>query len=189
MRDNAWPVFKTSGHLWPHHADADPRAVPVATLVLAEEELPGAQNPPGPGADTPPAFPLPPGLPPVVPPVVPPLRPCNPDFRDGCYEVTTRPHPSVFQSRTGTLCVDRTALASGPGGAISTSLGGPVTVSWKLTQPSGVELLVPDDTRLEADCRVFWSSDGSPLERPGQHTVTVTTAGTAGGVPVGGTGS
>ncbi|MFI1255455.1 hypothetical protein ACH4U6_16990 [Streptomyces netropsis] len=108
-------------------------------------------------------------------------------------------------------------------------LGAPVTVSWKLTNTSGADLVVPDDLRmealyttmssrdesgeerpvrpfvitcegaklaplepggsLEADYRVFWSSDGFPLERPGRHTVTVTVAWSAGGVPVGVTGS
>lgn len=115
--DSASPAFETSAHLWANHADATPRGVPVATLILAEEELPGAQNPPGPGAGAPPAFP-PPGLPPVVPPVIPPLRSCSPDFRDGCYEVTIRSAPGVFHSTVGTLRVDRAAPASGPDGVI-----------------------------------------------------------------------
>lgn len=108
-------------------------------------------------------------------------------------------------------------------------LGAPVTVSWKLTNTSDADLLVPDDLRMEAlyttmssldesgeerpirpfviSCeeaklaplepggtleggyRVFWSSDGFPLERPGRHTVTVTVAWSAGGLPVGVTGS
>ncbi|WP_405957275.1 hypothetical protein [Streptomyces phaeochromogenes] len=103
-------------------------------------------------------------------------------------------------------------------------LGAPVTISWKVTNTSDADLLVPNDLRvealyatmssvdesgeerpvrpfvivcesaklaplasgesLEADYRVFWSSDGFPLERPGRHTVTVTVAWSAGGVPV-----
>ncbi|WP_143587700.1 hypothetical protein [Streptomyces alboverticillatus] len=42
---------------------------------------------------------------------------------------------------------------------------------------------------LSADYRVFWSSDGFPLERPGRHTVTVTVAWSAGGLPVAVTGT
>ncbi|MFC9324302.1 hypothetical protein [Kitasatospora sp. NPDC057015] len=48
--------------------------------------------------------------------------------------------------------------------------------------------LAPGDS-LEAAYRVFWSTDGFPLERPGRHTVTVTLAWSAGGVPVGVTGN
>ncbi|MFF7845340.1 hypothetical protein ACFZC6_42360 [Streptomyces ossamyceticus] len=108
-------------------------------------------------------------------------------------------------------------------------LGAPVTVSWRLTNTSQGELVVPTDLRMEAlfatmscldesgeerpvrpfvitcesaklaplapgeslnaEYRVFWSSDGFPLERPGRHTLTVTVAWSAGGVPVGVTGS
>ncbi|MFF5126002.1 hypothetical protein ACFY41_03565 [Streptomyces syringium] len=108
-------------------------------------------------------------------------------------------------------------------------LGAPVTVSWKLTNTSDADLLVPNDLRMEAlyttmssldesgeerpvrpfvitceeaklaplepggtlegSYRVFWSSDGFPLERPGRHTVTVTVAWSAGGLPVGVTGN
>ncbi|BBC38985.1 hypothetical protein SGFS_102790 [Streptomyces graminofaciens] len=107
-------------------------------------------------------------------------------------------------------------------------LGAPVTVSWRLTNNSDNELLVPNDLRLEAlfasmscldesgqerpvrpfvirceaaklaplapgeslgaEYRVFWSTEGFPLERPGRHTVTVTVAWSAGGVPVAVTG-
>ncbi|KQV11924.1 hypothetical protein [Kitasatospora sp. Root107] len=108
-------------------------------------------------------------------------------------------------------------------------LGAPVTVSWKLTNASDVELMVPSDLGMEAlfatmSCRdesreeravrpvviscdeaklaplapgasleeshrVFWSSEGFALDRPGRHTVTVTVGWSAGGVPVGVTGS
>ncbi|KQV11984.1 hypothetical protein ASC99_35500 [Kitasatospora sp. Root107] len=42
---------------------------------------------------------------------------------------------------------------------------------------------------LTASHLVFWSSEGFPLERPGRHTVTVTLAWSASGVPVGVSGS
>ncbi|MFG2824490.1 hypothetical protein ACGFX4_34300 [Kitasatospora sp. NPDC048365] len=48
--------------------------------------------------------------------------------------------------------------------------------------------LAPGASR-EASHRVFWSSEGFALERPGRHTVTVTVGWSAGGVPVGVTGS
>jgi hypothetical protein len=108
------------------------------------------------------------------------------------------------------------------------ALGAPVTVTWRLTNESGGDLLVPNDLRLEglfasmssmdesgeerpvrpfvitcestklaplaagdsleASYKVFWSSDGFPLERPGRHTITVTVSWSAGGVPVAVTG-
>ncbi|CAL9339251.1 hypothetical protein [Streptomyces sp. Tu 3180] len=114
MCDRASPAFETSAHLWPNRADAAPSGVPVATLILAEEELPGAQRPPGPGTGTPPPFPPPPD----APPALPPSRPCAPDFRDGCYEVTIRSDLSVLRATVGTLRVDRAAPASGPDGVI-----------------------------------------------------------------------
>lgn len=43
--------------------------------------------------------------------------------------------------------------------------------------------------QLSAEHRVFWSSDGFALERPGRHVVTVAVTWSAGGVPVGALGS
>jgi hypothetical protein len=43
--------------------------------------------------------------------------------------------------------------------------------------------------QLSAEHRVFWSSDGFALERPGRHVVTVAVSWSAGGIPVGVLGS
>lgn len=43
--------------------------------------------------------------------------------------------------------------------------------------------------QLSAEHRVFWSSDGFALERPGRHVVTVAVTWSAGGIPVGAVGS
>jgi len=43
--------------------------------------------------------------------------------------------------------------------------------------------------QLSAEHRVFWSSDGFALERPGRHVITVAVAWSAGGIPVGVLGS
>lgn len=85
--------------------------VPLATAIVPDNGSPAPfpDSTESGDAGLPPQ--LPPGFPPQLPPI-PPIKPCQLNFRDGCYALTVRP-AGAARPWVGTLRVDRGGPASG----------------------------------------------------------------------------